>query len=79
MSVRELKIELKKYAPGSPEYTVLHGELSRRRGRNPSVTFQYIMNPRRALKYANLVLAVDEHFKWRESEAYYGDYYGGIS
>lgn len=47
------KTDVLKFAPSSYEYIVLHAIFQKSRGRNPSATLPWILNPRKALAYAN--------------------------
>ncbi len=44
--------QLRKYLPGTAEYIILHGAWSHSRGRAPSATLPFELNPRRALRWA---------------------------
>lgn len=46
------KSDVRKYAPGTPEYVVMHARYQKSRGRRPSVGFPGEPNPRLALQYA---------------------------
>jgi hypothetical protein len=46
------KSDVQKYAPGTPEYVVLHARWQQSRGRQPSATFLWELNPKKALALA---------------------------
>lgn len=46
------KSAVNRFPQGSPEYIILHAKWQRSRGRNPSATFSWERNPRRALRMA---------------------------
>lgn len=48
-----IRTQLRQYQPGTAEYVALHGEWSCSRGRAPSATLPFELNPRRALRWAN--------------------------
>lgn len=46
------KSDVRKYAPGTAEYIVMHARYQQSRGRRPSVGFPWQPNPRLALEFA---------------------------
>ncbi len=50
------KSDVRKYAPDTPEYVVMHARYQQSRGRRPSVGFPWLSNPRLALEQAQLMV-----------------------
>ena len=46
------KADVLKYAPGTAEYVVMQAKWQKSRGRRPSATFCGILNPKKALAFA---------------------------